>query len=134
MCTFEPVEIIHNNYREIYGTFNGFTTKGSSKSYQNHDELIWTYKQAFEAMAAMEYLNTNKIFNSPLIKQLKISHQYHGQRIKPTDFKQIKAKCIPSMLKHPWIFEHWTTNEIWQAVIFSMQSNQLRSNILSLID
>ena len=96
-----------------YGTFNKIL---------DHNDLVWSYKQAFEAMNGVQY-RSNDTFTSPMINILKMHHM----RLKPEDFKKIPPKCIHSMLKHFWIFEEWTTEEIWQAVIFSLQSKQLTS-------
>ena len=120
MFNFEPIEIVNSNYRQIYGAFNCLNQSSDDKE---HQDLIWNYKQAFQAMSAVEYRNNDeKLFNSPLIQQLKIWHIQQNKEIKVEDFQQIPFSCIPSMLKHSWIFQNYTTNEIWNAIILSIKS------------
>lgn len=123
---FEPIEKINLNYQPKYGAFNCLDQSSDDKA---HQDLIWNYRQAFLAMSAVEYRNNDKeIFNSPLIQQLKRWHIQQNKRIRVQDFEQIPFLCIPSMLKHPWIFDDFTTNEIMAAIILTIKS---KSNMLS---
>ena len=117
---FEPVEKINSNYQPIYGAFNCLDQSSEDKA---HQDLIWNYKQAFQAMSAVEYRNNDeKLFTSPLIQQLKKWYIQQNKRIQVQDFEQIPFLCIPSMLKHSWMFQDFTTNEMMEAILLSIKS------------
>eukprot|EP01084_Bolivina_argentea_P049702 91407_1 len=100
------------------------TIQMNNTSMISHADLVFFFRNAFEAMSKVEYKQKHQdtLFNSPLIEKLKHWHQ-QNIRIQPIDFKQIPLLCIPSMLKHSWIFDNWDNSQILNAIHFSLETS-----------